>query len=166
MPQTYDKLAAVTVGTAGTTFLVMDSIPSTYTDLVLVINGSSASNSQLGMRFNNLSNLYSITTFGGQGSVAQSGKNNALSAALGLDFYFSFSTTASAGTIIANILNYSNSTTHKPVLVRANNAGQGLSATAGIFANTSAISRIDVFSQSGINLSVGTTFTLYGIKAA
>jgi hypothetical protein len=166
MPQTYDRIASVTVATAGTAFLIMDNIPSTYTDIVLIANASAASNAQLGMRFNNVSTTsYGGTAMGGNGSIAESGRSVGATF-LGLDFYFSLTTTAGASVVVSNIMNYSNTTTHKTVISRANNAAQGLSANVGRFASTSAISRIDIISQSATNIAVGSTFTLYGIKAA
>jgi hypothetical protein len=166
MTSTYEKIAAVTVGTAGTSFLVMDSIPSTYTDLVLIINGSSASDVQPQMRLNNnSSSVYSSTVVAGNGTVAASGRTQQAggSTAMALDYYFSLTSTSGAGTIIVNLMNYANTTTKKTILSRANNAGKGTSALVGLYDSTSAITRIDIISS--VNISVGSTFTLYGIKA-
>ena len=170
MPVTYQSIATVTVGTAGTSFLVMDNIPATYTDLVLVINGSSASDSQIGMRLNNDSSLlYSHTVVGGNGTSASSARSSRAepgNTSIVLDYFFSLTSTSGAGTLLVNLMNYANTTTNKTVLIRANNAGKGVNASVGLYGSTSAITRIDILSRSAVNISVGSTFTLYGIKAA
>jgi hypothetical protein len=170
MPATYEPIATVTVGTAGTSFIVMDNIPQTYTDLVLIINGSSASATQIGLRINNVSSLlYSHTVIGGNGtsaSSARSTRSEGGNTSIVLDYFNSLTTTGGAGIVIANVMNYTNTTTDKTVLMRANNAGTGLSASVGLFGSTNAVTRLDVVSRTANNISIGSTFTLYGIKAA
>ena len=62
-------------------------------------------------------------------------------------------------------MNYSNATTYKTVITRASNANNGVDAVVGLWRNTAAITSINVFLGTG-NLDTGSTFTLYGIKAA
>ena len=66
---------------------------------------------------------------------------------------------------IVQFQNYSNTTTYKTVLSRGNNASNLVEAFVGLWRSTSAITAIDIKTQSG-NFSIGSTFTLYGIKAA
>jgi hypothetical protein len=75
------------------------------------------------------------------------------------------------GTVITNIMNYSNSTTFKTVLSRYSNGstsnGPGTEAIVGLWQNTSVINSITVKQNTGSNnLDTGSTFTLYGIAAA
>ena len=66
---------------------------------------------------------------------------------------------------ISSILNYSNTTTYKTSLHRANDAGDIVLAVVGSWRSTAAISSIKIFPSSG-SFDTGSTFTLYGIKAA
>jgi hypothetical protein len=66
---------------------------------------------------------------------------------------------------ITHFMNYSNTTTYKTALVRGNNASSGVDAIVNNWRNTAAITNIDVIANSSTFTS-GSTFTLYGIKAA
>jgi hypothetical protein len=63
-------------------------------------------------------------------------------------------------------MNYSNTTTYKTVLLRSNNASAITVATVGLWRSTSAINTIKIYADGAAVFSVGSTFTLYGIKAA
>ena len=56
-------------------------------------------------------------------------------------------------------------TTNKTFLARGNDANDATVVFAGLWRNTNAISSITL-TGSAVNLSSGSTFTLYGIKAA
>lgn len=51
MPATYEPIATVTA-TGGSSILVMDSIPQTYTDLVLIASGNTTIDDEFQLRFN------------------------------------------------------------------------------------------------------------------
>ena len=68
--------------------------------------------------------------------------------------------------IIANIFNYSNTTTFKTILSRSGNAGASTTAAVSLRRDTSAITTISFDLTGASTYSVGSTFTLYGIKAA
>ena len=168
MSSTYEPIAAVTLGSSNASVLVMSSIPATYTDLILVTTaGTSSGANALYMRFNNDStSIYSATYLYGSGSG--SGASGTLTsrdaAVLG---YFVEPSTGNTFNSIAHIQNYSNTTTFKTVLARANStAGDypGAEASVSLYRSTSAINRIDVLITSN-TLNAGSTFTLYGIKA-
>lgn len=161
MPITYDSIASTTLGTA-TNAVSFTSIPSTYTDLVLVgvaVHTTGGTNTTL--RFNNDSTfIYSSTFVYGDGSTASSGRqtnNNNIPAD------YSASTT-NPSNFILSIQNYANTTTNKTIVGRSNEAGTNALAIVGLWRSTSAINRIDL----GItgNFAAGATFSLYGIKAA
>ena len=63
-------------------------------------------------------------------------------------------------------MNYSNTTTYKTVLTRANIASADVEAVVGLWRSTSAVNQLDVKQGGAVTFSVGSTFTLYGIKAA
>jgi hypothetical protein len=66
-------------------------------------------------------------------------------------------------------MNYSNATTYKTWLSRNNRASAsnapGTEALVGLWRSTSAITEL-VIGLTGGNFDTGSTFTLYGIKAA
>ena len=168
MPSTYEKIATSTLGGAAAT-ISFTSITGTYTDLVLVGTGLVSSNSfGVWLQINgDTGTNYSWTDLAGNGTAAsssrQSSRNNTEN----------WLGNASAGwsntnnnNLIANIMNYSNSTTYKTVLTRGNNPSGGVEAMVNLWRNTAAITSLTVGVQSTGTLSSGTTFTLYGIKAA
>jgi hypothetical protein len=165
MPSTYDKLAATT-GTGSSSSVTFSVIPATYTDLVLVVNAATASSTgNPCLRFNgDTGNNYSRTNVGGNGSVAFSDRESNVSRILLVGGVF-LNTTLDAN-LIVQIQNYSNTTTHKTALCRANKASVGVDANVGLWRNTAAINSVTFFTASGANISSDSTFTLYGIKAA
>ena len=155
---TYTPIATTTLGSAGT--ITFSSIPSTYTDLRLVIIGTTASGTNLDLRFNSdTSTNYSYTQFSGSGSVTGGGIGSNITFAR-LDYYGYFDTVI--GNHIVDFMNYSNTTTYKTVLSRANNTNNGLAAVVALWRSTAAINSITTVTT----LAIGTTATLYGIAAA
>ena len=164
MPATYDKIQTTTLGTAAAS-VTLSSISGAYTDLVLVATVQASTSGQgLTMQFNgDTSSLYSNTILRGNGSTAvsvrQSNNNNTLLSNIAEP------PTGSQGVYIAQFMNYSNTTTFKNVLVRSNSAGFAVETFVDLYRSTSAISSIKIDITGG-NVSIGSTFTLYGIKAA
>lgn len=165
MPKTYEPIATQTVGTATST-VTFSSIPQTYTDIVVASSIQVSGNVNAWMRFNSDSGSnYSITVLEGNGSSATSANAyNQTQIQLDSVAYPPFSGNSFAPGIV-HINNYSNTTTYKTALIRANNAAVGLSLFCGLWRNTAAITTI-TFIAGAVNFAVGTTFTLYGIKAA
>ena len=165
MPETYDRIIATTLGSAQTD-VTLSSIPATYTDLVLIINAGSSAGADANFRLNGDSGSnYSRTLMTGNGSTANSSRTaNAVVGRLNANAY----PNGGAGdtTIIGQFMNYSNTTTNKTVISRANNAGLGTDLVVNLWRNTSAINSILILSTSAATFVAGSTFTLYGIKAA
>jgi len=164
MPITYTPIATVTAAGGSSTQLVMSSIPATYTDLFVVINTSTSANSNLVFRLNNDStSIYSNTALNGNGTAASSGRNsNTDKGYFDSDAYSANNFNYNA---ILNLMNYSNTTTFKTTVSRSNNAAVGVTAGVTLYRSTSAINRIDFLTTAG-TFNAGSTFTLYGIKAA
>jgi hypothetical protein len=176
MAKTYEPISTNTLGTATAT-VTFSSIPQTYTDLVLVISSATTHTSATFpyMRFNSDSGTnYSYTELTGTGSVTGSTRGTNQSLAWLAPEYGSISTTVGENTSIANIMNYSNATTYKTFLNRIGRASsaldyQGVETTVGLWRNTASITSILIANRrSGVdyNFAAGSTFTLYGIKAA
>ena len=165
MPRTYEPIATRTLSTAAAS-VTFSSIPSTYTDLVLVsmpIKSSSGGDMLLQVNGSTSGTLYSFTVLGGDGSTASSTRVTDYNY-IYTDYYSGLSTAPTPH--IINFMNYSNATTFKTILMRANNAALGVDAIVGLWRSTAAINEIKVFPTGGANFESGSTFTLYGILKA
>ena len=171
---TYEAIASTTLG-SDTATVSFTSIPSTYTDLVLVFVGAVASAGwEVGLRFNNDSGTnYSTTILYGTGSAA--GSERLTSNSLGiLDSWTggNHGTTLGNNNAIFQIMNYANTTTYKTTLTRGNSndttSSQFVGASVGLWRSTSAINRVDFISYptTPIDIKSGSTISLYGILAA
>jgi hypothetical protein len=161
MAVTYVPIATQTLASAASA-VTFNSIPSTYTDLVLVAvvkNTSTLNNGQI--YFNNdTSSVYSGTYIQGNGSVAASSRVTGVS-----NCYTPEISTTDWTVITANIMNYTNTTTFKTTLIRGGTASDRTAAWVDLYRSTNAINRID-FATYGGNLAAGSTFSLYGVAAA
>lgn len=164
MASTYTPIATVN-GTGLSGQITFSSIPSTYTDLVLIANAQSSSGArQMYLTFNSdTGSNYSRTILYGTGSAAGSARNSNTSQTY-LDYYGIVEATNPC-IHISNIMNYSNTTTYKTMLTRANDSASGVDAICHLWRSTSAINRIDIYLDA-VSFATGSTFTLYGIKAA
>ncbi len=164
---TYVAIDKVTVGTA-TSSVVFSSIPSGYTDLVIVFEcfTTAAGARDVAVRFNgDTASNYSSTFFQGNGSAATSTRESSQTRMM-IDYSGAGTTSSTAEIGIVNIMNYSNATTNKTVLVRANRAGAGTDAVVGLWRNTAAITSVTLMFINGTdNFGVGSVFSLYGILA-
>jgi len=160
MPKTYEPIATTTLGSAAAD-VTFSSISGAYTDLIIVANILRASTSDTRMQVNgDTGNNYSYTFLGGNGSTAQSFRvTNAPQWDLG------YATSAQPTTLITQIQNYSNTTTNKIAISRFSSTTGDLVAFASLWRSMAAITSVKFFQNTG-NLSAGSTFTLYGIKAA
>ena len=167
MASTYEPIATTTLGSTATS-ITFSSISSAYTDLIAIATVSAASPDDLRFRFNSdSSNAYSWTTLYGTGSAAGSFRASNVSSGAA-DYYGTPSSTAGATVQIIQFLNYSNSTTYKTAIARGNRSDSGVDATVSLWRNTSAINSITfgIGGSFSLSFAVGSTITLYGIKAA
>lgn len=160
---TYVALASTTVTGSSTTTVTFSSIPSSYTDLVVVAQYKSVSNNYLMMRFNgDTGNNYSRTELRGDGTSATTQRLSNEAYAYITSIY---APTGDLGTFIVQLNNYSNTTTNKTVLSRGNNATTGTGINVNLWSSTSAINTI-LLTPIGSGFDVGSTFNLYGIAYA
>lgn len=170
MASTYEKIATHTVSSAVSS-VTFSAITQIYTDLVFIINMQSSYTGDAGngarLRFNgDTGTNYSYIAARGNGSSTSSFRSsNDTYVQIGLLPSSGGGTPAGTfGNGIAHILNYSNSTTYKTVLGRTNSTYMSVEATTNTWRNTAAITSIVYFGDG--NILSGSTFTLYGIKAA
>ena len=157
----YEVISTQTLASAAAS-VTFSSIPQTYTDLVLVINGVNSADRNVVARFNgDTSTIYSSTRLYGTGS----------SAATDLYTTMSYATLSAGNTtldynIIARLDNYSNATTYKTIFTRSNITGDIVGSTVSTWRGLTAISTLLLMLNGAGNFNTGSTFTLYGIKAA
>lgn len=160
MAATYEPITTTTVSSA-TNSVTISSIPSTYTDLVVIVNGKNSSaagnwrirfNSDSGSNYGNvyIANNASGSKEGGQYSNTSS-----------IDLTYPNNTQT---VCIINISNYANTNMFKNIINRMSCAGNFTSINAGLWRSTSAINSITLLNDN--NYDTGTIISIYGIKAA
>ena len=161
---TYTPIATTTLGSATPSY-TFTAISNAYTDLILISSlPGNQPGANLSIRVGNGSidsgSNYSFTQLYGTGSAAASLRaSNQTAMKVGVV----------AGTNSMQIVqfqNYSNTTTYKTVLFRGSAPSNYVDAAVGLWRSTSAINQIYIADESGTNLGVGSTFTLYGIASA
>lgn len=173
MAVTYEAIATQTLGSdaASVTF---SSISNTYTDIVLVANYKVQNNGyMLGFRVGNGSidagTNYSWTRVLGYSGGTYSGRNSNMTLGAGMT-----GGSNSNNMTIFHFQNYSNTSTYKTILTRSAVNATWVEADVNLWRSTSAINAIS-FAESGDggsgtfgtgNILSGSSFTLYGIKAA
>ena len=172
MAVTYEPIASQTLGSDAASVTFSD-IPQTYTDLVLVSIGrtsrTASADEALNFRFNSDSGSnYSLTNLIANGSsVISQRASNLTSAEWGrMNTSSSSNTTFSYATL--NIFSYSNTSIYKTTLgeTSANQESYGIARYVSLWRSTSAVTSFTIFPALGPNFVTGSTFSLYGIKAA
>ena len=156
---TYVPLATVTLASADAS-ITFSSIPATYRDLILVVAGTRTGNNNLLMRFNGDSGTnYSWVYARGNGSAGASGAETINIIPLAAE---GLSTTEQLNGI-AQIMDYSATDKHKTLLSRFNQAGTQTAMSANRWANTAAITSIEVFTGNN-DFGIGTVLSIYGVN--
>lgn len=160
---TYTPIATITAS-GSTTTVTFSSIPSTYTDLRIMISGTIGSGgNDVIMYFNgDTATNYSATYINGNGSAAVSAR---YTSRVNIPLSYGSGISPTQGNFYTDIMNYSNTTTYKTALSRVNNTQYGLDQGVGLWRSTAAINSVTIGSSSA-NMSSTTTLTLYGIAAA
>ena len=172
MANTFIKIASVTVGSGGSATMSFTSIPSTYTDLKIVISARSSYSSGEGvlMRFNSSSGanytyrqLYgfgssvgsyaptSSETYGFLGSIG--GTNYTASTFNSIDLYVpNYASSNNKSFSVDTVAENNSATVNQNDLI------------AGLWSQTAAITSITLTSYNAANFVQHSTATLYGIK--
>lgn len=152
-------ISSVTLS-ASTSSISFNNIPQTYTDLVLVFNGTHTGAGLAGVYLDKIntdgSTKYSRTIMYGTGStVGADRSSDSTSANIGL-----INSTMSDSTF--HFMDYANTKTFKTILARSNSASGQVRAGVALWRDISAITS---FGLSGVTFAAGSTFSLYGINA-
>jgi hypothetical protein len=169
MPATYEKIDTVTLSSTTTT-ITFSSIPSTYTDLLIIarlkVTNAGTVVGEL-LRLNNDSTTnYSLTRLQGDGTSASSSRQ---SSQAGIEIYSGAASSHFLMTKI-NIFSYAGNTNKTMLIEGTYDANTGNTSSTvinevGLWRNTSAINRFD-FGFNGDTFAIGSTVTLYGILKA
>ncbi len=144
--------------------ITFSSIPTTFTDLVLVCSlRSDSGNADIGIKFNNSTASFSNRYLFGNGSSPASGTvyGNYVGEAARSTY-----TASTFGNFAVYIPNYRSSTakSYSSDAVSENNATTAIQAiTAGLWNVTDAITQIDLYQLNGSNLVQYSSATLYGV---
>ena len=156
---TYSLIDSVTLGSSASSVSFTGISATGKGDLVLVTDTITVSGAAAYFtRFNSDTGVnYSTVGYYGSGTVAVSNNTTA-------DYFdlqgFSIAST-SRSLVLMNIQDFSATNKHKTVLTRANRPDGSVYGGAGRWANTNAITSIDVSASS--NFAAGSTFHLYQI---
>ena len=159
---TYIALANITLGTASSS-ITFSSIPATYRDLVMVINGSVATATSFNFRFNGDSgtNYFVVNVQGFSPPTSGSSTDNKM-----VPWAPNNLVANQPFLLTSNFMDYSATDKHKTALHRIGGQAGGetwVAMTAGRWANTGAITSIVI--ESGANFNAGATLALYGIAS-
>lgn len=156
-------LANITLASTASS-VTFSGISGSYKDLVLVIavkDTASAGSAMMSLNSDFGANYFNVL-LEGNGSSAASGTQTRSNFLFGGYNYNAMNTT-DFNAFIANILDYSATDKHKPVLIRGGLASLSTAIVAGRWANTSAVTSIRLTPPN--NFAVGSTFALYGVSA-
>lgn len=161
---TYEPIATTTLGSAAAS-ITFSSIAATYTDLKLILTAKTAALTNIRMQFNSdTAANYSFTYLAGSGTAAISA---AVTGSTSLRYDSGNTATGQVVLLELDILSYAGSA-NKTVLAKYSNDNNGsgfLTDTVGLWRSTAAITSLVVYGGTNA-LDIGTTATLYGIKAA
>ena len=169
MPATYEPIASQTLGSDGAS-VTFSSVSGAYTDLILVANCSTSRGSQdgFGCQLNgetggSTTTKYSVTRLTGDGSSAASVRQSTQAA-----IYWGACSGSSTerSVIVWHFMSYANTSVNKTALIAGAFASGQVARSVGLWRDTAAITSITVFPEVGPNFRSGSTFSLYGIKAA
>jgi hypothetical protein len=169
VPDTFIKIAAVTVGSGGASSIDFTSIPSTYTDLCLKMSlrsSRSSTGDTLFMKFNSTSSTYTMrriyaygTTVGSDSSTPAGFVVGSITASTNTSNTF-----ANYETYVPNYLSSNQKSISIDGAQESNTTSDyWLNFVAGLWNGTSAITSIGLTCDAG-NFVQYSTATLYGIK--
>jgi hypothetical protein len=170
VPNSYESIATVTVGSGGQSDITFSSIPSGFKHLQIrgISNASSFADETVRAQFNgDTGSNYSWHTLYGSGTGAFSDFNGVSSTYVG-NFARTGDSSSIFGASIVDILDYDNTNKYKTVrsLAGQDSNGSGIIwLSSASWRNTNAITSIKIFPATG-SFEQYTQFALYGIKGA
>jgi len=156
---TYILLNQITLAVASSS-VTFSNIPQNYGDLVLVYRGVVSESGVYARANADTGTNYSLVRMGGNGCTTFS------SATTTSFFPILYSGNPVTGMGRLMIFDYSATDKHKTALTREDGSDYSITAAlASRWANTAAINSLTVYTSTGVNFAIGSTFSLYGIAA-
>jgi hypothetical protein len=167
MANTYTLIDKSILGSSQSSVSIT-SIPSTYTDLKLVISARTSAEMTYAIGFNSNTSSYSGISLRGSGSAVASYSTTAYSygsTAIGLGYINNVTSTFTNCEVYIPNYTSSNNKSLSADNVQEQNVGNPVYAnlTAGLWSNSAAITSIQIKPESG-TFETGSSFYLYGIK--
>lgn len=171
MPATYEPIATFTLSSTNSVFS-FTSIPQTYTDLRLVISFTPSSTSQFSITGNGATANWAITEFYGINNGTTTSRLVGQTAAVPAINIYPTSSTA-GNSLIVEIPQYTATNRARYLYYRTTSMGPGVRAidagggcNNGAVVAGAALTSLTITSNAGNTFDVGSTATLFGIKAA
>ena len=157
--QTYEPIASTSLNISNTSY-TFSNIPSNFTDLIMIANVKNTANWYPRIMINGSTENLSRIFYRGDGTTVSSN-------ALGDNYIVGglLATTSFGFQSITNFFGYSNSTTFKTFSTKSFNGSGGADFLINTWRSTSPITSITYY-MSANSMDVGTTISLYGIRAA
>ena len=167
--KTYKALANITLSSSAAS-VTFGSIPSTYRDLVLIASVRSAASGTgdvMRVRINSDTSSSNYPRIGMYGTGSTTGSFSATTdPGLILQSTAAGSASNTFDINIVQIMDYSATDKHKTVLIRQSEATTTVVvAQAARWANTAAITSLNIVTDGGDNIASGSSFALYGIES-
>jgi hypothetical protein len=173
MPLTYQAIATVTVGAAGTSIIEFNSIPQTFTDIKLVMSSRQNlaqvygvlqlyfNSDATGLSYAILQGYNGAASSSGQSNVngiygvfSDNGANSTANTFSNLEFYISNYASSSGKSVSYDQVSEGNATNQGYAIIGG-----------GFWSGTAAINNITITTGgSGANFIQHSSFTIYGIK--
>lgn len=174
IPSDFESIATFTA-TGSETLFSFTSIPSTYKSLQLRVSarqssGSLTTSAWIKMQFNGDTTAANYTMHGIQGTGAAAQGNWGFTSNGEITAYYVAGNSAASnifGTGVTDIIDYASTTKNKTVRSVGGNDQNGSGSiflTSGLWINTAAINRIDVYGSQLNSFASGSTIALYGVK--
>lgn len=172
MAKTYEPITSTTLGANAAT-ITISSLPSTYTDLLVVTYLKATTNDVgCGIYFNsdNAGTSYGRDWVFGYSTTASSTRSTSASTIGNLAYNTGLSNTI-FNVYKVNIMQYANTSINKHILYSVGNIQGTMSNTevgigVGLWRSTSAISSFTLTVGGGASFTTGSKVTVYGIKGA
>lgn len=159
---TYTALSTITL-TGSDSEILFGSIPGTYRDLVVVIQGASATATNWRVRFNgDAGTNYHVQIMAGTGSGTAA--NSYPNEVFGGFVWQGYSGVTSLSQATLNVMDYSATDKQKTFLAQTDTPSAATEYFVNRWANTAAITSMSFFPQN-TTWNTGTTISLYGVAA-
>ena len=161
LPGSYEYIDSVTVGSGGANTITFTNIPQTYKHLQIRYFGFVANDAFMRFNGDTATNYSRHSLYGNGASAAAYGAAN--ETAIGFTYTASIT---NPGISICDILDYRDTNKYKTVKVLNGDDQNGsgiIMLASGNWRNTSAITSITIFEDSGV-FGQYSSFALYGIK--